>query len=78
MSGRTVVGSNTTAAAAALQPSGNASGVAWRVAVAVVVPVLVVALLAWLVRATRVAVLQLPRRAGCMQLHTAGSRCSCS
>jgi hypothetical protein len=50
MSGRTVVGSNTTAAAA-LQPSGNSAGVAWRVAVAVVVPVLVVAMLAWLVSA---------------------------
>jgi uncharacterized membrane protein YjfL (UPF0719 family) len=49
MSGRTVVGSNATAAA--MQPSGNSTGIAWRVAVAVVVPVLVVALLAWLVGA---------------------------
>lgn len=46
MSGRTVVGTNASAAAA--QSSGS-SGVAWRVAVAVVVPVLVVALMAWLV-----------------------------
>jgi hypothetical protein len=50
MSGRTVVGTNTSAAAAGQQQSGSSSsGTAWRVAVAVVVPVLVVTLLAWLV-----------------------------
>jgi hypothetical protein len=63
MSGRTVVGSNTTAAA--LQPSGNSTGIAWRVAVAVVVPVLVVALLAWLVRASALRCCCLSRLAVC-------------